>query len=173
MTTFKKGDRFIPHKPKKDYIDIVWTDDMNDLDGQTLTISYITDSGYIRPKEDVCYFHPDWCEKVGDSEIPNNHIPMKAGLEMISDEHIAGSLNTDKFPIENHISPFSMLTNQLPEVGKKIDWEQRKWEASIAFTAAIISNPNIIDKNSTLKPEWAVELGLKVANKMIKQLKQQ
>ena len=133
MTTFKKGDRFIPHKPKENKKSPKWTTRMDEYDNKLLTVEHISPyTGVIHTDDCPFIFNPDWCEKV--EELPNNHIP---------------------------------------DVGKTIDWEQRKWEASIAFTAAIISNPNIIDKNSTLKPEWAVELGLKVANKMIKQLKQQ
>ena len=53
----------------------------------------------------------------------------------------------------------------------KIDWEHRRYELAKEFAAAIIANPSIIDKNTTLNPEWAVKLGLKVTEEMIKQLK--
>lgn len=95
MAKFEKGDRFIPRKPKDTTQFPRWDSAMDKFDGQILTIRKIMldsigSEGYV--------FHPDWCEKVdqvpdvgkmvSSPEIPNNCI-MKAGIEMISDEHIS------------------------------------------------------------------------------------
>lgn len=72
MTTkFKVGDQFIPRKPiegDSDYI--LWTSFMDDYDGKALTVERITETGNIQSNKRFI-FHPDWCEKVENSD----HIP--------------------------------------------------------------------------------------------------
>lgn len=141
MTTFKKGDKFIPRKPKENDEGVIWNNSMDIYDGQTLMIDYITIAGNIKPKEGVCLFHPDWCEKVGNSEIPNNHIP---------------------------------------DVGKTIDWEQRKYELAKSAMQGLTTNEYYLkicaSKAEDNKTEWENILcsnAINVADEMIKQLKQQ
>lgn len=75
MEKFKKGDKFIPRKPKEDYEGICWSKYMDEYHGKTLTVEYLDNNGYIIAEETHFCFHPDWCEKVGNSENPNDHIP--------------------------------------------------------------------------------------------------
>lgn len=171
MTTFKKGDRFIPYKPINDKR---WEKGMDKYEGHAFTVCDIidcTDGLAITALENNQMFLADWCEKVGDSEIPNNHTSMKAGIEMISDEHIAENSGMDKFPIENHINPFSMLTNQLPDVGKTIDWEQRRYELAKSAMQGLIVG--VRSCGESINIEQIVESSLVIANEMIKQLKEQ
>ena len=167
MTTFKKGDRFIPYKPIND---ARWTKGMDKYEGHTFTVCDIidcTDGLAVMSLENNQMFLTDWCEKV--EEIPNNHTSMKAGIEMISDEHIAENSGMDKFPIENHISPFSMLTNQLPEIGKTIDWEQRRYELARDIYCAKYNSARI--KESPWYHIEEIKDAIMDADEMIKQLK--
>lgn len=68
IPTFKKGDWFIPHKPKDwlDWKNPYWDEtDMDEFDGKTLQVGcFIQGKGgqYLRAED--CSFHPSWCEKV-------------------------------------------------------------------------------------------------------------
>lgn len=130
MTTFKRGDKFIPYKPKANKR-IMWNDSMDIYDGQTLTVDYITAAGNIKPKEGSCLFSPDWCEKVGDSEFPNNHIP---------------------------------------EVGKTIDWEQRRYELAKEFMSPLLIG---LKTSEIAFIPIAVSTAIVAADELIKQLKEQ
>ena len=100
-TKFKAGDKFIPRKPKVNNTKLVWVEQMDKYDGKVLIVDALLLEQY--PICGSWTFHPDWCEKVSSSEIPNNHNqfpevgkmvePMKAGIEGISDEHIGKSEN--------------------------------------------------------------------------------
>jgi len=69
MTKFKVGDKFVPRKPKG-ASKCFWSKPMDVYDGEILTVSHITEDGWIAPKEwSVCVFRVDWCEKV-EERIP-------------------------------------------------------------------------------------------------------
>ena len=69
MTKFKVGDKFVPRKPKG-ASKCFWSKPMDIYDGEILTVSHITEDGWITPKEwHVCVFRVDWCEKV-EEPIP-------------------------------------------------------------------------------------------------------
>lgn len=116
MTTFKKGDKFIPRKPKENNTDLAWLPEMDIYDGVILEVKQMTISGYLDPKGIVWSFHPNWCEKVEDnqsveanemvaenhipevrkmvesSEIPNNHERVTEVRKTITPEHLRISL---------------------------------------------------------------------------------
>ena len=127
MTTFKKGDKFIPYKPIND---ARWTKGMDKYEGHTFTVCDIidcTDGLAITALGNNRMFLADWCEKV--EEIPNNHIP---------------------------------------DVGRTIDWEQRRYELAKSAMQGLIATgwniyevPNLVGKS------------IEIADEMIKQLKQQ
>ena len=130
MAKFEKGDKFIPRKPKEDYSELEWVSNMDKYEGKELVVEHIFELKNMQcPVVDDWVFHPDWCEKVSSSEIPNNHT-MKAG---IFDEHIRGELDlleNKKLITEQPSSPQPIST--------KIDWEQRRYELTKEFVAAKI-----------------------------------
>ena len=112
MTKFKAGDKFIPRKPKEEYPDIAWVGSMDEYDGKIQIVERIKGK-YLIAKSKWC-FHPDWCEKVEDTHIPD------VG-------EIVGSLELPNN--QDHIV----------EANKMIDWEQRRYELAKDFMAAIIT----------------------------------
>lgn len=68
MTKFKKGDRFIPRKPKDITQAPAWRSEMDKYDGKELTVDGIDDFGRIQAEESGFMFHPGWCEKVEYSD---------------------------------------------------------------------------------------------------------
>ena len=69
MTTFKPGDMFIPHKPKEKDTGPNWVRNMDKFDGKTLIVDAIDACGYLEVDETEYIFHPDWCEKVEETDI--------------------------------------------------------------------------------------------------------
>ena len=180
MAKFKKGDKFIPRKPKDISQYPLWDRAMDKFSGQILTIRKINSEGMLEGAESDRYcFHPDWCEKVEVVE------PMKAGIEMISDEHIGtnyyrvegmgdncdaklstNAKSTDasaNFALFNHIEA-SKLSPQTQPLSTEIDWEQRRYELIKAYIAVIDATTPYIKIPSIL---------ISLADETIKQLKQQ
>lgn len=148
MTTFKKGDKFIPRKPKVNKRNPKWVDGMDEYDGKTLIVQCVSPYNGIINAEDCKYiFHPEWCEKVGDSEIPNNHIPEV--------RKTIRSTNTEK-------DCPKILTIDL----SPINWEQRRYElAKSAMQGLIVTGWNIYEAPNL------VGKSIEIADEMIKQLK--
>jgi hypothetical protein len=62
---FKKGDWFIPHKPKENKTNVFWVKEMDEFDGVALQVSepkFKNAEGIYSEVADW-HFHPDWCEK--------------------------------------------------------------------------------------------------------------
>jgi hypothetical protein len=174
MEKFKAGDKIIVHKPKDLSQFPIWEKQMDIYNGNILTISNVTTDGMLECVESNCYcFHPDWCEKVFigvdtatgqdysvTSEVRVETKPMKAGIEMISDEHIERDYPHLK---ASTLSPQNLST--------EIDWEQRKYELAKEFMAAIIAQ-HITPLRNWDEVVRITEECIEAANEMIKQLKQ-
>ena len=160
MTKFEKGDNIIVHKPKDTTQFPIWEKEMDKFDGQILTVRKLDINGMLEGTESEYYvFHPDWCEKVSSSEIPNNHT-MKAG---IFDEHIRGELDlleNKKLITEQPSSPQPIST--------EIDWEQRRYELTKEFVVA-----KIFWIGYEKITNQVITRTIEIADEVIKQLKRQ
>ncbi len=121
-------------------------------------------------------------------EVGKKVEPMKAGIEGISENMVEGLKqyfkNTSKeevlkvweatkeedFPIYNHIKASTLLP-QPQTLSTEIDWEQRKWEASVAMTQGLLAS-GLVSIEEDAEVSTAVSDCIRVANEMIKQLKQ-
>lgn len=134
-----------------------------------LCLSYRHDYGLLSPNEmKILNFEcKEWLRAIINNwdNINASIPPMKAGIEMTSDEHIAENSGMDKFPIENHIKTFSQTNNHIPDVGKVIDWEQRKWELLKECSHILMKEWSGCD------PEEGVRRTINWVDEMIKQLK--
>lgn len=146
MTVFKKGDRFIPRKPKENNTGLIWRESMDKYDGVELTVVEFTPvSGYIRSNEGYI-FHPDWCEKVEENHIPEVRKMVDSSETPNGQEHIV-------------------------EANKMIDWEQRRYELAKEFMTAITSG--FVSAQVGWSFEDAIKDSITFADEMIKQLKGQ
>ena len=158
MKTFKKGDRFIPRKPKQQNNYEGWADGMNSLEGKTLKVSKITINGWLQDYSSGYCFHPDWCEKVEDSvsfvQRECGTISIEATLStsatatlgdvkkpflIVTTNHHEGIKYEEGTAKSPYIPLMPLSPNHIPDVGKTIDWEQRKYELAKEFMAAQIS----------------------------------
>ena len=148
---FKKGDEFIPRKPKDVNEYPLWQPCMDLLNGKTLVIENITSNGEI--SAECCLFHPDWCEKVEDTHIPD---------------------------VREIVDSLELPNNQdhIVEANKMIDWEQRRYELAKSAMQGMTTNEYYLEicasKAEDNKTEWENILcsnAINVADEMIKQLK--
>lgn len=250
MTTFKKGDRFIPHKPKENKKNLKWTPRMDEYNNKILTVEHISPyTGVIHTDDCPFVFHPDWCEKVGNSEIPNNQEKPKQFIETREDyrEAINGMINfraneyvlnevkeatytettianafkagvnfvrvsnwennpdtilstsasiingltfvPQEFPpkqtigysttLEQALKAQEIPNNHIHEVGKTIDWEQRRYELAKSALQGILSNPVYhhaitvaSDERRVNQLRGLVDISLQTAESMIGLLKE-
>ena len=161
MAKFEKGDRFIPRKPKENNSNLEWVSNMDKYDGKELVVEYIYQIGELQcPVVDGWVFHPDWCEKVEAVE------PMKAG---IFDEHIRGEL--DLLENKNFMTGYP-LSPQPQTLSTEIDWEQRKWEASVAALSCVPARYKDHEGIWRCRDSSDIALeAIRIADEMIKQLK--
>ena len=194
MAKFKAGDRFIPYKQrvtKKDYLS--WLEGMDKYNGSTLTVERVDELGDIQAKETCYYFHPHWCEKVEENSAnfvqrECDTISIEATLStsatatlgdvkkpflIVTTNHHGGikyEEGTAKSPYEPYTPLIPLSPNHIPDVGKTIDWEQRKYELAKEFMAAQISG--CIAGNISWNHKDCIRDAFMYADEMIKQLKQ-
>ena len=141
MKTFKKGDRFIPRKPKNTSQYPTWSMDMDKFNGRVLTFATLGD-----------------VKKPFLIVTTNHH------------EGIKYAEGTAKAPYEPYTPLIPLSPNHIPDVGKTIDWEQRKYELAKEFMAAQISG--CIAGNISWNHKDCIRDAFMYADEMIKQLKQ-
>ena len=159
MTKFKKGDSFTPRKPKQQNNYEGWADGMNSLEGKTLKVSKITINGWLQDYSSGYCFHPDWCEKVEENSV---NFVQREGDTISIEAPLSSSLTFTHGDIQ--------YQERVPEVGKTIDWEQRRYELAKEFMAAQISG----SISGGIPWEWKSNItdAIMWADEMIKQLKQ-
>ena len=159
MTKFEVGDRFIPRKPKNTSQYPIWSMDMDKFNGRVLTFDKMDYDGNLTSKDAEFYsFHPDWCKKVEYAHLINEESKTENAETKQDNALKSGS---SEFP-NNH--------KGLPDVGKTIDWEQRRWEAVMRLAASRLGKVSLGDDSSYCKAE--VKFTIDLADEMIKQLKQ-
>ncbi len=191
-TKFKSGDEFIPKKPReRSSVRLRWLDTMDEFDGKTLTVESISSEGNIRPKEVLRYlFHPDWCIKVekplremgyvkiekATGEI-NMSEPMKAGLETITDAHIASTYQVSEGSVNTVVdNPYKVVEGNIPDdeasdyYDKQV-WETAKWEARRYELAKAAMQGIIVNVRDFGCISEVVRDSISFADEMIKQLK--
>ena len=193
MKTFKKGDRFIPRKPKNTSQYPTWSMDMDKFNGRVLTFDKMDYDGNLTSKDAEFYsFHPDWCKKVEENSVnfvqrEGDTISIEAPLStsatatlgdvkkpflIVTTNHHEGikyAEGTAKAPYEPYIPLIPLSANHVPEVRKTIDWEQRKWEAVMRLAASRLGKISMGDDTSYCKAE--IKFTIDLADEMIKKLK--
>ena len=151
MKTFKKGDRFIPRKPKNTSQYPMWDRMMDKLDGRVLTFDKMDYDGNLTSKDAEFYsFHPDWCEKV--ESIPSVSL-----------------VDLGSFPNGFSGSP---IYDSPQTLSTEIDWEQRKWEASVAALSCVPARYKDHEGIWRCRDSSDIALeAIRIADEMIKQLK--
>lgn len=201
MAKFKKGDKFIPYKPKEYASKLEWLPEMDKYDGKELVVAGIDYFGNIQAESNGYAYHPDWCEKVednhipdvgkivGSSEIPNNHESTPKVEEMVYDTKNLGfeiivnargekemiitdyELFNKGFRKELEKSREIRPSIEKPIPDKLIDWEQRRYE--LAKEVMLIDVSNCFAKGKFLDIAEAVKYAIICADEMIKQLKKE
>ena len=151
MAKFEKGDNIIVHKPKDTTQFPGWNSAMDKFNGQILTISKINRDGMLEGTESECYcFHPDWCEKV--ESIPSVSL-----------------VDLGSFPNGFSGSP---IYDSPQALSTEIDWEQRKWEASVAALSCVPARYKDHEGIWRCRDSSDIALeAIRIADEMIKQLK--
>ena len=160
MKTFKKGDRFIPRKPKNTSQYPNWSMNMDKFNGRVLTFDKMDYDGNLTSKDAEFYsFHPDWCKKVEENSVnfvqrEGDTISIEAPLStsatatlgdvkkpflIVTTNHHEGIKYEEGTAKSPYIPLMPLSPNHIPDVGKTIDWEQRKYELAKEFMAAQIS----------------------------------
>ena len=191
MTKFKVGDRFIPRKPKNTSQYPIWSMDMDKFNGRVLTFDKMDYDDNLTSKDAEFYsFHPDWCKKVEENSVnfvqrEGDTISIEAPLStsatatlgdvkkpflIVTTNHHEGIKYEEGTAKSPYIPLIPLSPNHIPDVGKTIDWEQRRWEAVMRLAASRLSRVNIGDDSSYCKAE--IKFTIDLADEMIKQLKQ-
>ena len=160
MTKFKVGDRFIPRKPKNTSQYPIWSMNMDKFNGRVLTFDKMDYDGNLTSKDAEFYsFHPDWCKKVEENSV---NFVQREGDTISIEAPLSSSLTFTHGDIQ--------YQERVPEVGKTIDWEQRRYELAKEFMAAQISG----SISGGIPWEWKSNItdAIMWADEMIKQLKQ-
>lgn len=157
MTKFKKGDKFIPRKPKANTTILAWPPEMDIYDGATLEVSDIN-VGCLKARESIWLFHPNWCEKVEENQSVE-------ASEMVAENHIP--------EVRKMVESSEIPNNQehIVEANKMIDWEQRRYELAKQLIAAQVNGIYVSQVSWDYQGE--VKAAIECADEMIKQLKEQ
>jgi hypothetical protein len=196
-TLLKKGDEFIPIKPKNRFESPTWPEDMDILNNTLQIVKDISPTGFIISETNFS-FHPDWCTKVEEpmkrkvslnvkkytnriNEEISKSEPMKAGLETITDTHIATTHKVTDKEVDIQIQKLKEVINPDPykiyegrisddeadaKEYERVKWEVRRYELAKAAMQGIIVNATSFDYVAELVRE-----SLDFADEMIKQLK--
>ena len=190
MTKLKVGDRFIPRKPKDTSQSPMWDRTMDKLDGCALTFARYKLDGTLLSKEYPFYaFHPGWCEKVEENSVnfvqrEGDTISIEAPLStsatatlgdvkkpflIVTTNHHEGIKYEEGTAKSPYIPLIPLSPNHISDVGKTIDWEQRRWEAVMRLAASRLGRVILGDDSSYCKAE--IKFTIDLADEMIKQLR--